>query len=138
MTITVIMISDRPNSIPAEPNNVRPKRPNRFGKCGKFLLKVLFCEPSVRFGFCRTCSGFGRLLVFTHENKSSKVTVCHAVTCQNNIICHVLMLILGSSTFVFMSMSCLMFIYIGENGNTAPASLKPVRGLFLELVQAKN
>ena len=37
------------------PNFIRPKLPNVFGKCFKFLLKV-------RFGFWRTRSGFGRSL----------------------------------------------------------------------------
>ena len=38
-----------------------PKRPNVFGKCAQFLPKV---RPNLRFGFCRTCLGFGRSLSY--------------------------------------------------------------------------
>ena len=77
-----IIASDRPNPISAEPNrtiflpNYSSADRTMFGQNGRtcsvngpnFCRRFGSAEPSVRFGFCRTCSGVGRSLLFIKPN----------------------------------------------------------------------
>ena len=70
MPTYILTCSDRPNPVSAEPNRTIFLPNYSSAKTAERVRQMVHisAERSVRFGFCRTCSGFGRSLAIYQYN----------------------------------------------------------------------